>query len=107
VSALTFDEAAAEVAGKTRLTVRDVYDLRAVWEQDLADDKARDAEGQPTMLRLTLLIQTYRDADLMPERSNWEVFLEVMGKVVQVAGFISPIAGAVGSVFGAVKTLTG
>lgn len=83
---MTRDEAIAAIATLTPLTASDLEGFLAC-----SDDERR------------VLIETYRDAGVMPSRSAWDVVLDVLKSCAETAALVIPITGAIGGVFGLVK----
>ena len=82
---LSVDDAVVLISAETRLTAQDVQDLMACRLESLQH-----------------LVQAYKDMNVMPEASTWDVVLKVLGMCVQVAAIVAPLAGAVSAVFGVV-----
>jgi hypothetical protein len=88
LTALSLDDAVAQIAAQTSLSPADVRDFLS------CSDEERVA-----------LVQVYRDSNAMPAASDWDKVLAVLKVCGQVAGLVAPIAGAVAAVYGLGKAL--
>jgi hypothetical protein len=86
---LTLEEAKTKIALFTKLTPKDVDDLL---DPSLTQDD------------LETMIRAYVNAGKAADKTSWDIFLQVLGCVVQVANAIVPISSAVNSVLGVVTT---
>lgn len=88
--ALSVDDAVAQISAQTKMTPEDVRDFIS------CSDEQRQ-----------ILIQTYKDSNLMPAASDWDKVLAVLLVCAQVAGIVLPMVGAINAIYGLGKTIAG
>lgn len=101
---MTRSEAIAKVAALTPLGSQDMEGFLQLVETA----NARHLAGDDSYLeQVGLLIDTYRRQGITPDRTAWDVVVEVLKTTAELAGYALPVLGAVEGVFGMAAAIKG